>query len=126
MLEILSGPEGDSDVSEEHGLDDSILCAECSMLVTRTRWRLSMGGEHEHTFFNPAGNIFRVLCFRESPGVSSVGNPSNEFTWFKKYLWTFSLCLGCGGHLGWRYEGDAEPRIFFGLIKAKLSHSPPS
>ena len=123
MLEILIDLEGHGDIDEELGLDDSILCAGCGALVTRTRWRLAMDGDHERTFFNPAGHVFRVLCFREAPGVAATGNPSDEFTWFKGYLWTFALCQGCGDHLGWRYEGDADPRIFFGLIKNSLSHS---
>ena len=96
------------------------LCARCRRLVTRGRWRLAMGGSHEHVVFNPAGIVFRVLCFKEAPGAVAAGEASADFSWFGGYSWRLALCAGCGAHLGWRYEGDGPPAIFFGLIKPML------
>lgn len=124
MLEMHGDSEVHTEFDDEHGLDDAIVCLDCGALVTRTRWRLAMDGEHERTFFNPAGHVFRVLCFREAPGTIITGEPSDEFSWFKGYLWRFALCQGCGIHLGWRYEGENDPPIFFGLIKGRLSQVP--
>lgn len=104
----------------EESTDDALYCAGCGHLVTRGRWALSMDG-HEHVFFNPAGQIFRVVCFAEAPGAADVGEPTDEFTWFKGYDWNFALCRGCATHLGWRYAGEASPRVFFGLIKNRLA-----
>ncbi len=96
-------------------------CAGCGHEITTGEWRIAMGGAHEHVFFNPVGIIFRVLCFKEAPGLRHVGDASDEFTWFKDYSWRFGLCQGCNAHLGWRYEGEAPPRGFFGLIQDRLT-----
>ncbi|OAN43967.1 hypothetical protein A6A04_08780 [Paramagnetospirillum marisnigri] len=101
--------------------DIEYYCARCGALVTRGRWEMSLNGGHEHVFFNPAGLVFRVLCFRDAPGATAVGAASGVFTWFRGYLWRLCACRGCEAHLGWRYEGSAEPRIFFGLIKDALT-----
>ncbi|WP_239988599.1 cereblon family protein [Paramagnetospirillum kuznetsovii] len=82
-----------------------------------------MNGDHEHVVFNPAGLLFRILCFRDATGAAADGAASGVFTWFSGYLWRLAACRACGAHLGWRYEGAAEPRIFFGLIKDMLTTS---
>ncbi len=101
--------------------DDAIYCATCGHLVTRGRWRIHMNGEHQHTVFNPAGILFRLLCFKEAPGVTAIGDPTSDFTWFRGYDWQVGLCAGCEAHLGWQFAGDQEPPVFFGLIKPRLS-----
>jgi hypothetical protein len=101
--------------------EEEIYCAACRTLVTRGRWRIAVNGAHEHTVFNPAGIVFTVLCFREAIGAASVGRASDVFTWFKGYAWRIAVCAACGQHLGWRYEGEALPPVFFGLIRDRLS-----
>ncbi len=118
MLQVVGETDSESDV--ENATDDGIYCATCGYMVTRARWRLSMNG-HEHVLFNPAGQVFRVLCYREATGAVDRGVPTDEFSWFKGYLWNFALCRRCGNHLGWRFTGDSEPALFFGLIKGKLT-----
>ena len=97
---------------------DEIYCAGCGTLVTRSGWRISRNGDHEHTVFNPVGQLYRVVCFKQAPGVAAVGAPSGEFTWFKGYAWQIAYCRGCDTHLGWQYLG---PDVFFGLIRDKLT-----
>jgi len=118
MLQLSPDSELDAELEEKE--DDSIFCARCETLITRTRWALSLNG-HEHVFFNPAGMVYRILCFVEAPGAVDQGNPTDEFTWFRGYDWNFALCSGCGEHLGWRYTGDEDPNLFFGLIKDRLT-----
>lgn len=96
-------------------------CAVCAREVTRGRWEIAPDGSHERSFFNPAGVVFRVLCFKEAPGAAEVGHATQEFTWFRGYAWRYAVCRGCGTHLGWRYEGAADPAVFFGLIKPALA-----
>ena len=117
MLQI--APEGKADVDTEDSLGDEIYCAGCGHTITRTAWKISRNGEHEHVVFNPAGVVFRVVCFKEAPGVGSHGTPSDEFTWFKGYAWQVSHCQGCSAHIGWQFTGESD--VFFGLIKPKLT-----
>lgn len=105
--------------------DIDYFCARCGAPITRGRWEMSLNGGFEHVFFNPAGIVFRILCFKEAPGAVAVGSASGQFTWFRGYLWRISACRSCDQHLGWRYEGTDKPRIFFGLIKDALTTQAP-
>lgn len=118
MLQI--SPDSALKPASEETTDDGLFCARCDTLVTRTRWTMSMDG-HEHAFFNPAGLVFRILCFSEAPGAQDRGAPTDEFTWFPGYQWIIACCAGCGEHLGWRYLGGTHPQGFFGLIKDRLT-----
>lgn len=115
--EPLTADETDS------GTDDALYCAKCALLVTRTRWAVDIGG-HERVFINPLGRVFRIACFREAPGGTDHGDSTKADTWFPGYAWTIQLCSGCNAHLGWRFEGDASPPVFFGLIKTALTSDP--
>lgn len=105
--------------------DIEYFCARCGALITTGRHEMAMNGGHEHVVFNPAGMVFRVVCFRDAPGATHQGAASGLFTWFRGYLWRLALCRACDAHLGWRYEGSDQPRIFFGLIKPALTTSRP-
>jgi hypothetical protein len=115
-----SEPWTDSGIVEKKR-EERYFCARCHRLITDGRERLSMNGAHEHTVFNPAGLIFEILCFAEAPGVTAVGEPSGEFTWFKNYVWRLALCLGCERHLGWQFSGAGTPAVFHGLIANRLT-----
>jgi len=120
MLDSVAAPELRTDVDTEN--DDEIFCAACGQSMTRHRWGVSRRDAHEHTVFNPAGQLFTILCFAAAPGAALFGEPSSDFTWFPGYRWTVSLCRGCGIHIGWRFEGQD---IFFGLIKSHLTTRKP-
>ena len=121
MLQV--APDADIETETDEETDDALYCAACGVLVTRGRWRLSIDG-FEHTFTNPVGVSFRILCFTKAPGASSTGAETIEHTWFRGYRWNYANCRGCGDHLGWRYSGEAAPPVFFGLIKPKLTDRP--
>ncbi len=82
---------------------------------------MSFAGGHQHTFTNPAGLAFLLACFKEAPGAEALGSATGNFTWFRGYLWRLVACRACDAHLGWRYEGSTEPRVFFGLIRDGLT-----
>lgn len=123
MLQI--APETGDDTDTKEKTDDAIYCARCGHLVTRTRWKIAIGGG-ERVFTNPAGFSFHVVCFADAPGAEPAGDPTEQHTWFAGYLWCFALCKGCAQHLGWHYRaGEGAPEgadQFFGLIKDKLSN----
>lgn len=96
-----------------------ILCRECGAPITQPSWRIHMQGSHAHTFFNPHGLMFELLCFSRAPGAEVTGEPSTEFTWFAGYSWQIALCRSCFNHLGWRFATEAAS--FWGLIQNRLA-----
>lgn len=101
----------------EDGQEKAILCAACRIPITRAKERIEKAGKHLHTFFNPAGIVYEISCFRRAPGCLVYGAPSAEFAWFAGYHWQVVYCRSCQTHLGWRFSGEDE---FFGLIANKL------
>ena len=96
-----------------------LCCAACGQPITRRCWAQQQLGQHEHTFRNPHGYSFHLLCFQQAPGCRVEGPPTAEASWFPGTRWQFALCQGCDTHLGWHYCGR---ECFFGLIATRLAH----
>jgi hypothetical protein len=103
--------------------EKTVTCRGCGHTLTRSRWCLPVGGSPEHTFRNPAGYSFHVVCYSQAPGCLNAGVPSSEATWFAGYQWSFALCSACHAHVGWWYQGAREPSLFAGLIATRLVRS---
>jgi hypothetical protein len=116
MLDFTPAHDQQSDAAD--GTDDEIYCAACGRSMTRGRWRIAPRDAHEHTVFNPAGQLFTILCFKEAPGAGTQGQSSSDFTWFPSYRWCVAASRGCAVHIGWRFEGTG---VFFALIKPRLT-----
>jgi|AGTN01.3.fsa_nt_gi hypothetical protein len=99
-------------------------CARCGAFMTRAGFGMRMNGEHEHVVFNPAGQVFRILCFKDAPGAVAVGNASDRFTWFRGFTWRIALCRTCDIQVGWMYESGGAPAVFFGLMRSMLVERP--
>jgi hypothetical protein len=112
-----AGAPGADEVASAHR-GDWVACAACRALVAYSHARLSVNGAHSHSFINPAGLIFRVSCFAAAPGVVSVGEASDDFTWFAGFAWRVALCRACGEHLGWSYHGLGSG--FVALIEDRI------
>ncbi len=97
---------------------EAIYCRACGGVVTAKDQKVQVSGSHHHTFFNPAGLVFELGCFRRASGCLTVGSPSTEFAWFPGYSWQIALCRGCQTHLGWLFV--MEQLSFFGLILKRL------
>jgi hypothetical protein len=91
-----------------------VLCKNCGFTITSPPFAIE---PHEHTFRNPAGYSFHVLCYSDAPGAADAGNPTTEACWFPGYAWSFAICVQCHEHLGWWYVG---PKRFIGLIATRL------
>ncbi|MDZ4836867.1 MAG: cereblon family protein [Candidatus Melainabacteria bacterium] len=104
-------------IVEETTDDDSeksVFCKKCGHEITKATFVVE---PHDHTFRNPAGYSFHVLCYSDAPGAANVGLPTTEASWFKDHAWTFAICNQCTTHLGWWYRG---PTTFAGLIATRL------
>lgn len=56
------------------------VCRNCHQRLTQPNERLNIQGRHRHTFANPNGVVFEVVCFSSARGFSFLGPPSMEFT----------------------------------------------
>jgi hypothetical protein len=115
-------PAGTESPEKESTARGGIFCRRCGWHVTDQASRITVDGSHNHTFFNPAGLLFELSCFREAPGCSVHGAASADFSWFTGYLWRVALCGQCTAHLGWRFENRYT--TFFSLIIPRLKESP--
>ncbi len=124
ILNLLRESEGDrpaedTALEEEERLAPGIVCRLCGHRVTSDDERIAVDGSHTHAFFNPAGILFEVGCFRLAPGCQASSEASGQFTWFAGYLWRTALCSQCACHLGWRFEKPDS--VFFCLILTQLT-----
>lgn len=104
--------------------DEAVLCAACAHALTHRSKAIDVGGAHEHTFRNPAGYSYHVLCYTEASGSHRVGIPASEASWFAGYDWCFAICGQCHEHVGWWYvPREKEKTSFAGLIATRLIRS---
>lgn len=97
-------------LKEEH----TIICRNCGNTITTSDSIVSVNGNHRHTFINPAGMTFQIVCFSSADGCIVYGDPTLEHTWFEGFIWNYCICSRCHIHLGWFYRNDDD--TFFGLI----------
>jgi len=114
-------PEIDTADDADAAIEKALLCRQCRSVITSRRYAISVDGNHVHAFFNPAGIIFEIRCFKQAEGCTVQGEPTDEFSWFKGYVWRYALCATCLIHLGWLF--DSGETFFFGLIDNKLVKS---
>lgn len=107
---------------EQHALPElPIRCAACGHPLATPDDALTINGEHQHTFINPAGVVFEIRCFIRALGVSPVGASSDYWSWFPGYRWQLCNCGNCAIHIGWLFIA-ADDR-FYGLICGALHDS---
>lgn len=98
--------------------DEEVRCVACGHGIARRRDAIEMSGAHEHTFVNPSGVVFQVVCFRDVTGCVEIGDEEATFTWFPGWTWQIAICSRCRSHLGWKFR--LLPDAFWGLIRTKL------
>lgn len=104
--------------STDEKLERAVRCARCGHVLTSERERLEVSGRHAHTFMNPSGIIYDVVCYRSVDGATVEGLPEKETSWFPGTAWLYAHCRGCGAQVGWSYVWleEHEPQRFFGLM----------
>jgi hypothetical protein len=101
-----------------------ILCRECLHPITRPAERISVQGQHHHTFANPHGIVFEIGCFKSASGCGYIGPATDDFTWFAGHRWRVCICTACLSHLGWLFSGPSG-HAFHGLILDRLIEPSP-
>lgn len=100
-----------------------ILCRNCGHAIARPNDRAERNGSHRHTFANPHGIVYEILCFSSAAGCAGSGPATDEFTWFKGYRWRVAVCRSCLVHLGWLFTAGSGD-FFYGLIVDRLILKP--
>ena len=108
------------DESENQG-EKALVCTLCQTPITSRKEQIEKEGKHLHTFFNPAGIVYEIGCFKNAPGGLVYGPVSNEFAWFSEYSWQVVYCNRCLEHLGWKFSAGGD--VFFGLIVNRLQEN---
>ena len=103
---------------EKEKKEAPLICSQCSGAITTRDQAISVNGQHEHAYFNPAGIAFEIRCFRQAPGCLVQGEPTTEFSWFDGYSWQYATCSNCLAPLGWFFMSGKDS--FFGLITSKV------
>lgn len=111
-------PSTDSKKKNADDLQDALYCRACGRSITARDQAVTVHSSFRHTFFNPAGVVFEIGCYKQAAGCRKEGIPSSDFSWFSGYLWSVALCSGCQTHLGWYF--DSGSAAFWGLIVNKL------
>ena len=114
--DALTAPDDKTSVSTEEG----IVCRQCLHGITSAAERAMIEGAHAHTFANPEGIVFEIVCYRDAWGCGYVGPSSPEFTWFAGHVWRIAVCANCHVHMGWRFSAAAD-NYFHGLIANRLT-----
>ena len=104
---------------EEEEEERLLLCKNCKNKITSLNNSIEVRGQYKHTFSNPHGFIFEIVCFSLADGCVNQGMLTMEFTWFKGFGWRFALCSNCRIHLGWLYQSGRK-KSFYGLISDSL------
>ncbi|MDH3348231.1 MAG: cereblon family protein [Desulfobulbaceae bacterium] len=115
----LNSTESDPDNQLEVLDEKPLYCSTCLTAITSEKEAIAVNDLHHHTFFNPAGVVYEIRCFKKAAGCIILGDPSTEFSWFKNYTWQYDLCGGCRNHLGWYFQGQYD--FFHGLIAHLLT-----
>lgn len=93
-------------------------CRKCAAAITTDADRCEIDGRHVHLRLNPHAFAFLFGCFRQARGVSALGAPTSDATWFAGSQWQYAMCANCGTHLGWVFTGASA---FFGLVLERLA-----
>jgi hypothetical protein len=118
VVDTIAAPQDKTSAATE----DAVVCRECLHEITSSSERKLVDGAHAHTFANPQGIVFEIVCYRDAWGCGYVGPASSEFTWFAGYMWRIAVCAHCHVHLGWRFSAP-DGQGFHGLITDRLIFS---
>jgi len=99
-----------------------ITCRNCLAPVTRPEYSIQINDGYSHTFANPQGHVYEIGCFFRADGCVKFSDTSDEFSWFKDYVWAVGLCRNCRVQLGWIFLAlrPGECDKFYGLILDQL------
>jgi len=101
-----------------------LVCRNCGKQLGDQASIFSMSKEGpQGAFVNPSGHLHETLTLFKAKNLRLVGRPSSEYSWFPGYAWTITECLGCWGHIGWKFTATLSkltPAKFYGFSRKNI------
>jgi len=113
---------GDKAEETSPGDGQYIYCRQCLGIITHEAERIQVDGSHQHVQTNPHGILFEIGCFQRAEGCTSIGQATDEWSWFPGFSWRVAVCCACLAHVGWRFVSPGGAH-FHGLILDRLASS---
>ena len=102
----------------EEKKNKKLYCINCKLHITDLDLVFNINGSCIHTFTNPSGFVYTVNCYQVAQGCVLVGEPTEEYTWFKGYRWQIVMCQSCQLQLGWFFSNSES---FYAFIEDRLT-----
>ncbi|XP_077983750.1 protein cereblon-like [Glandiceps talaboti] len=101
-----------------------LCCKECGQQIANKNdvFSMSLDGPMA-AYVNPGGYVHDTLTCYRALGLSLIGRPSTENSWFPGYAWTICQCRGCASHMGWKFTSSKKklkPEKFWGICRSAL------
>ncbi|XP_067136121.1 protein cereblon [Centruroides vittatus] len=101
-----------------------LCCRECNAHIADRKDVFSMSLEGpQGTYVNPSGYVHETITVYKAHGLSLIGRPSTQHSWFPGYAWTIIQCRDCHTHMGWKFTAEknkSQPEKFWGLCRSSL------
>lgn len=99
-------------------------CKECTELIAERKDIFSMSLEGpQGMYVNPSGYVHETITVYRSTGLSLIGRPLTEHSWFPGYAWIIAQCRQCSSHMGWKFvatDKNLKPEKFWGLCRSSV------
>lgn len=104
---------------------DLIRCKTCLTLIAKRSDMLVMSSDGPlNAYANPAGFVHEVMTVYSASGLSLIGSPVKEHSWFPGYAWTIADCAICGSNMGWLFTATKkklQPKSFWGIRSSQVA-----
>ncbi|ELT95677.1 hypothetical protein CAPTEDRAFT_173167 [Capitella teleta] len=102
----------------------ALCCKNCALRIAEKKDVFCMADEGPiGAYVNPGGHVHETLTLYKAQGLTLIGRPSTENSWFPGYAWTILQCRNCMQHMGWKFnavKGKLKPEKFWGLCRSSL------
>ncbi|KAL8109966.1 uncharacterized protein LOC141672116 [Apium graveolens] len=102
-----------------------IRCKNCQEIVAKRSDMLEMSSDGPlGAYLNTRGYVHEIVTLLKVNGLSLVGHPSEEYSWFSGYAWTIACCTNCECQMGWCFTGTKKNlnlKSFWGIRSSQIS-----
>ncbi|KAK1370128.1 ATP-dependent protease La (LON) domain protein [Heracleum sosnowskyi] len=102
-----------------------IRCKNCQKVISKRSDMLVMSSMGPFgAYLNSSGYVHEIVTLLKVNGLSLVGHPSEEYSWFPGYAWTIAYCTNCECQMGWRFTATKKNlnlQSFWGIRSSQIA-----